>query len=260
MKQITPGLVSITFRQLKAAEIIELCQQAKLEAIEWGGDVHVPHGDLKVAKEVAAMTADAGMQVAAYGSYYRVGVSEHDGLAFETVLETAQHLQAPSIRVWPGNRGSANSDDAYRQWIISELQRISEMAAPTGIPVTLEYHAGTLTDTDASARKLLDEIGHPNCRTLWQPPNGQDFEKSMEGLRAVLPDMQNVHVFHWWPTNQERHELEAGRDRWINYLELATDCGHPFYALLEFVKDDRPQQLLEDASTLREWIEEIQRD
>ncbi len=62
-----PGLVSITFRQLTAAEIIALMTQAGLAAIEWGGDIHVPHGDEAQARAVARMGADAGLHVAAYG-------------------------------------------------------------------------------------------------------------------------------------------------------------------------------------------------
>ena len=67
------GLVSITFRRLSPREIVKLVKKSGLEGIEWGGDVHVPHGDLSVAREVATMTQEEGLVVAAYGSYYRVG-------------------------------------------------------------------------------------------------------------------------------------------------------------------------------------------
>src|SRR5690242_18609852 len=96
------GLVSVTFRQLPPQQIVELAAQGGLAAIEWGGDVHVPHGELQTARRVLERTRQAGLQVAAYGSYYRVGVSPAQGLAFESVLETALALQAPTIRVWAG--------------------------------------------------------------------------------------------------------------------------------------------------------------
>ena len=44
---IKSGLVSITFRELNPLEIIRLVSKAGLDGIEWGGDVHVPHGDIK---------------------------------------------------------------------------------------------------------------------------------------------------------------------------------------------------------------------
>src|SRR6185312_7605034 len=104
---ISPGLVSITFRALTPAEVIALVRQAGLRGIEWGGDIHVPHGDAGRAREVRGLTQGAGLQVAAYGSYYKAGVSEDAGLAFGRVLETAVTLGAPVIRVWAGGAGSA---------------------------------------------------------------------------------------------------------------------------------------------------------
>ena len=49
----------------------------------------MPHGNLVRAREVRQLTLDAGLTVAAYGSYYKVNKSETDGLRFATVLETA---------------------------------------------------------------------------------------------------------------------------------------------------------------------------
>lgn len=257
MSKITPGLVSITFRSLSVSEIISLSKDAKLGSIEWGGDVHVPHGEVETAKAVSDQTREAGLEVAAYGSYYRVGASEQDGLDFQSVLNSAKALQAPCIRVWPGNRGSEDADRAFRKWVTEELRRISSMAGDAGINVVLEYHGGTLTDADASALQLLEEVNHPNCRTLWQPPNGQAFEDSLQGLKNILPWLENVHAFHWWPTARDRFPLAEGEDRWKEYLALAADCDHPFHVLLEFVCNDQPDQLVEDSKTLRRWIEEL---
>src|SRR6185312_13188931 len=99
---ISPGLVSITFRALTPAEVIALARQAGLRGIEWGGDIHVPHGNGARAREVKEMTAEAGLTVAAYGSYYRAGQADSSGLTFDAVLETALELGAPLIRVWAG--------------------------------------------------------------------------------------------------------------------------------------------------------------
>src|SRR5687768_14765950 len=65
--RIQPGLVSVTFRKLSPAEVVRVAVDAGLTSIEWGGDIHVPHGDLARAKEVAAMTTEAGLSASAYG-------------------------------------------------------------------------------------------------------------------------------------------------------------------------------------------------
>ncbi|MET0262082.1 MAG: sugar phosphate isomerase/epimerase, partial [Rariglobus sp.] len=73
---IYPGLVSVTFRKLSPNEVAGLVKKAGLKGIEWGGDIHVPHGDLARAREVRELTLEHGLKTAAYGSYYRAGQSE----------------------------------------------------------------------------------------------------------------------------------------------------------------------------------------
>jgi sugar phosphate isomerase/epimerase len=248
---IRAGLVSVTFRRLDPAEVVELVHRAELDAIEWGGDVHVPHGDLSAAEVVGTMTRDAGVDVAAYGSYYRVGVSPDEGLPFEPVLESA-----PMIRVWPGQVASREADAGYRRRVVDDSRRIAALAADAGLSVSYEYHANSLTDTADSALRLLTEVDRPRVHTLWQPPVGADTETCLRELRAVLPWLTNVHVFHVWPAVTDRHPLAAGQDRWRRYLSLLASSGRDHTALLEFVQDSDPAAFLEDAATLRSWLAE----
>lgn len=251
-KNIRPGLVSVTFRGLEAGAIVDLAVRARLEAIEWGGDVHVPHGDLKAARQVSRLTADAGLAVAAYGSYYVVGNDAN--LPFETVLETALELGAPIIRVWAGNKGSADAGTEYRELIADESRRIGDLAEAAGLAVSYEYHAGTLTDTSQSAVSLLESVSHNAIRTYWQPPVGLSLQECRQELEAVLPWLTNVHVFHWYPSAADRLPLSEGADRWDAYLDIAASTGREHFALLEFVKDGEPGSLLRDAAVLREWL------
>ena len=251
---LTPGLISVTFRKRSPAEIIALVSQANLRAIEWGGDVHVPHGDLHRSMEVRRQMQDSGLVVSAYGSYYRVGQSEREGLSFECVLETAVALAAPTIRVWAGTVGSQQADAAYRARIIEESRRIADVAAAANVSISYAFHGGTLTDTNESACRLLREVDHPNVYTFWQPPNGEQPAYCLAGLQALLPRLTHVHVFHWWPTASDRRPLAEGRDRWAQYLRAIRATGRDHFASLEFVRNDSLNAFLEDAQTLRHWL------
>ncbi|MDD5261746.1 MAG: TIM barrel protein [Methylacidiphilales bacterium] len=253
---LKPGLVSITFRKLTPPQIVALCSRAGVSGIEWGGDVHAPHGDLEVAKRVSKLTRDAGLEVAAYGSYYRVGSSEQDGLPFEKVLDSAVALAAPRIRVWGGVKGSAQADEAYFNWVSDESSRIAALAQEAGVRISYEYHEGTLLDTIPSALKLMEKAGHPNLEFLWQPPHRVELSHCLRSLESVLPRLSNVHVFHWWPDPGTRLPLADGAGPWRQYLDILLANGKPRYCLLEFVKDDEPAQFLEDAATLKRWISE----
>ena len=248
---IRPGLVSISFRKLTTIEIIALCVRAGLQGIEWGGDVHVPHGDADVARDVAQATVAAGLSVAAYGSYYRVGETQ-DNPEFADALASAQALGAPTIRVWPGKRGSADADAAYRSQVVGDLQRIASMAAEAGIAVACEFHGGTLTDTNDSALAMYQEANHPNLLAYWQPMVGHPLSYCVDGLTALLPRLSNLHLFHWAVQDGKRvrEPLATGTDRCAQYLAVADQAQGDRWALLEFVRDDDPEQLVADAATL----------
>lgn len=249
---IYPGLVSITFRQLQPADVVNLVSRAGLSAIEWGGDVHVPHGDIKQAANAKMMTLDAGLQVAAYGSYYRVGHPEA-GL-FEATLETAYELGAPVIRVWPGKQGSNVADEAYWDLVVADSRRIADFAAQVGINIVYEFHAKTLTDTATSTLRLLNAVAHDNIKSLWQPPRYSTLEDNLSSLDAVLPWLHNLHLFSWHQETGERLPLAAEQAKWQQYLHKASTTGRDHFALLEFVKGDSPEQFLEDAATLKKWL------
>lgn len=244
------GLVSVSFRKLSPSEIVALCVQSGLEAIEWGGDIHVPPGGERSASEVGELTRSAGLSVAAYGSYYRL--ASPDGPDFSSVLASAVALGAPVIRVWAGNRGSAESGIAEKQAVAEDALRCADLAASRNIRLAYEFHQGTLTDTTESARELLDATAHPFIKTLWQPPHGLSLEDCLASLRAVLPRLEHVHVFHWWPDPSCRLPLADGRDRWTAYLEELRANSKDCALLLEFVRGDDPACLAEDAKTLRE--------
>jgi sugar phosphate isomerase/epimerase len=232
-----------------------LAVQAGVSSIEWGGDVHVPAGEINRAREVGRWTREAGLMVSAYGSYYRLGGGGNESAPFERVLAGAAALAAPTIRVWAGAKGSVDCSAQERREIIDDTLRVAEMAGRAGITVSLEYHDGTLTDTRASVRALLDELDHPNIEFLWQPSHGEPVEACAGRLLDVLPRLRNVHVFHWWPTARERHPLIEGETRWRTYIDIVRETGRPADFLLEFVLNDSPGQFLADAATLRRFLE-----
>ena len=156
------GVASVTFRQMRPDEVIDLAVKAGLEAIEWGGDVHVPHGDIKAAAETLKMTKDAGLIVSSYGSYYRVGCDKNTNPPFEAVLNTAIRLGASCIRVWAGDRGSDKADEKWWDTVVEDSINIAAIAQKENINIAYEFHGNTLTDTNESAVRLIKAVGMQN--------------------------------------------------------------------------------------------------
>ena len=251
---IRPGLVSITFRKLSPRQIVDLVVQAGLDAIEWSGDVHAPHGDMAKAREIAQMTADAGLSMPTYGSYYRVG--HRADVPFPDILVSAVALGTPTIRVWAGKVGSAEADADYWNGVVADSQRIVDLAATEGIGIAYEFHGNTLTDSAESARRLLEEVNRPNLRSLWQPPKGSTIEQNRAGIDTLAPWISHIHTFSWRIEEGQtiRLPLDEYAIQWKEYLARISALGGDRYALLEFVRNDDPAQFLADAVTLRGWL------
>lgn len=249
-----PGLVSVTFKDSPCEEVIHHARRAGLQAIEWHGRNHVPHGDLSTARRIGQQTRSAGLAVAAYGSYYVLGQSEGAGLSFDRVLQTAEVLEAPMIRVWAGDQNPDAVSAADRAHILEEAGRVADLAAGRQIQVVFEFHQDTLTQTAKSCAALLTELGHPNIRTYWQPAPALDARQNRAELRRVLPWLVGLHVFHWGPTHRDRHPLAQGESAWTQYLELAGLRSGSLDVLLEFVKGGAVEQFHEDAAVLHRWL------
>jgi len=257
MPRLSPGLVSVTFRQLGWQDIIEQTVAAGLAGIEWGGDIHVPHGDLARAQRVGRACSDAGLAVPTYGSYYRLGQEAGtDNPGFAAVLDTAEALGSRHIRVWPGVKGSAEAGADYRKRVAEEALALGAQARKRGMKLVYEYHGGTLTDSVASAEQLLKDTAHPGIDTLWQPINGADEQTNLASVHSVLPRLVNVHVFHWRMTHEgiDRRPLAEGRERWLTYFREIRQTGRDHACLIEFVRGDSLDMFHQDARVLKELL------
>lgn len=255
---IKTGLVSISFRKFTVKDIVSAVAKAGLSGIEWGGDVHVPHGDLIRAKEVAAQTKDYGLEIPCYGSYYRAGWRDPANPSVQAVVDTAAELGAPLIRIWAGRQGSSETSPSSRQTIIDAINTCVTAAKKARIKVALEYHANTLTDTFQSTVELLASIEDPYLQTLWQPPLGSEPAQNLKHIQSLLPRLANLHVFHWTLDSngvRQKQPLATGKADWIQYIAAARPNVGTRYALLEFVKDDSLDQFYQDATTLRNLLQ-----
>ena len=252
-----PGLVSITFRALSPRDIISACAASQLEGIEWGADIHAPPGDLENAREVGQMTRDAGLEVAAYGSYWRC-----DETPFEPILEAALAMGSPLIRVWPGKVDARESKRDDWTQISQHLTAATALARDAGVQVATEFHGGTLTSSGASARRLMQSSGKEQLSTLWQPlRRGPDFEAQIEEnvaeLYCVAPYLSNVHVYEWADDAEgKRQRLPLSQSAsWPCYVEELRQIGGSRWLLLEFVPGDEPAILAREAAALRGFID-----
>lgn len=246
------GLTSISFRELDYKKIIDICVKNKVDIIEWGGDIHVPPGDLKIAKEVGEATRSKGIETFSYGSYYHLSENENIGESFTEILDTAEALGCHLIRIWAGDTTKIKDIEEECEKNIAELKSICAMAAEKNMMIGLEYHRDTLTETKEMTLKLLKGVNMDNLSTYWQPNPDISHEERLQEIRLLKDYICNVHVFYWIAGKEGdiRKPLWAGRKQWDQYWELLKDCNCP--GIIEFVKDNTIKQFEEDIQELKD--------
>ena len=252
---LTPGLCSVTFRTLDVMDVARRARSAGLHTVEWGTDVHVPLDDVAAQERVRAIAADDGPAVASLGTYYRADATGTGDPT--TVVRAAQRAGAPRVRVWAGSTGSIDATRSEREDVIARLRDMAAVAADIYpmLTIGIELHAGTLADSETTAARLLDDIDRETVGSYWQPGIGVPDEVALDGLRLLRERVVAVHAFSWWPAN-ERHPLSARGEFWRDVFAVLQEQARPTDVLLEFVPDDDPAILPDEAATLRQLIEE----
>lgn len=244
MKQV--GLTSVTFRGLSIEEIIKISANLGLTCIEWGSDVHIKPDDQEAIAQVMKFSKQYQIQIASYGSYYKLCQGLDPKQDFQKILSTAIQLEAPVIRVWAGRTASKEVDKQYYKSAAEELQMLCDMAKEHNIQIGLEYHRKSLTDTSESTLKLIELTNRDNLYTYWQVNPELSVEQNIQEIKEILPYLLYVHVFCWQADNS-RLLLEDGVTDWQQYINL---LGERTY-LFEFVLDDSLSNLKKDVMTMK---------
>ncbi|MFA4945413.1 MAG: sugar phosphate isomerase/epimerase [Lentisphaeria bacterium] len=107
-------------------------------------------------------------------------------------VHLATLLGAPKIRTFvdagPDGIGSAAATPAHWNRAVGHLKTITAMAP--GILFAMETHAHTLADTPASTLRLLDRVGAPNLKVLYQP----EASHTIENYRRLRPHVVHLHL------------------------------------------------------------------
>lgn len=245
------GFTTVTFRDLSPAEVCKIADENDIRNIEWGGDIHLPPLEKEKAAETAALNKKYSLCALSYGSYYRLGAKDFE--LWREICEAASQIGAKVIRIWMGEKSSCDvNEDLFRE-MVEETKKLAEAAAEKNLTVAFEFHHGTYNDSGATSLRFLKAVDMDNVKTYWQPFSTKE---DTENLKAVLPYLAGVHVFHWNKYGK-RYALKRGKRKWKKFISLiAESCGDMNY-IMEFVKKDSVNQFKKDLAALRGILEEV---
>lgn len=178
---------SVAFRHMNttAAMLADYTLDAGFDGLE----IWAPHARA-LFDDWQALPRRPGVPMLA--GYLPLGEDTFSPTEAQELCALAQGWGAARVRLFAGSAGSAMASPSLRARILADLRHCANIAQDHGLRIALETHPGTLADSPAATRVLLDEVAHPAL--------GVNFD-----------------VLHVW---------EAGADPLQAFAALASDVVH----------------------------------
>ena len=247
MNSFKLGLCSVTFRKLSAAKVVEIAKKAGIGYIEWGGDVHITNTE--EARIVKSICANEGIKICSYGSYYRVGCG--DKSKWEEICKIAKAMNAPSVRVWLGEKGSAETTQAEYNRILDDLKSICSVARKYNLSVCPECHDNTYNDNTDAFLKIKNELKADNFKTYFQSRYCR-FDYDIDRIERTFDSVENVHVSYRDMAKEQRFKK---KDKYYldKLLKKLLEMNFNGIILVEFTKGSKEKNFIKDVNRLKAY-------
>jgi sugar phosphate isomerase/epimerase len=262
------GLCTIAFRDKLLDAALDSAQALGFDGVEiWGREPHLSEAfDENRVRTAARMAHARGLEIPVLGSYYRAGATsprESNGVRLEDTIHTGRCLHVPIIRVWASDVPSAAANADIWHETVDGIRRACDLADDLEMLIAAEMHSGTLADTGASARKLVERVDRPNFRLNFQVA-AHDYggETALARLEAALPSVAHVHAqnyAHLTVNGEPVKQSPLRRGVW-DYGALVgrlKEAGYDGYLAVEFPfaeGDRRTPALADDIGYLRSVV------
>jgi L-ribulose-5-phosphate 3-epimerase len=152
-------------------------------------------------------------------------------------VEAAAYLGCHCIRV---NAYADGSPDDQAKRVAEGLRKLSEIAEPVGINVTVENHGG-LSSNGAWLARVIRSVGHPRCGTLPDFGNftikeGQEYDR-YKGVQELMPLAKAV--------SAKSHDFDdKGNETHTDYLKMmkiVVGAGYHGYVGIEYEGSKMPE-------------------
>lgn len=252
------GLCTISSKEDSVENIAQIARRAGADGIEVWGDGHIGDDSPERCQQISSTGSENGLEIPVYGSYLRPGSSDFDD-RLSAELETADALDATFIRVWAGEQEYQNCTDEHWERTISDLDRLGDAAERVGIAVTVERHAGTVTNRTDGAAALIDQVDRPEIGLNWQPLFEHGPEAVIDDAERLADRTNNVHMQAVYePETDERCALADAYFDVDSVLRAFERVGFDGYVELEFVTQRSPYEaaVTADIAFLRSLLDE----
>jgi sugar phosphate isomerase/epimerase len=185
-------------------------------------------GELKEARQ---MIRDAGLKVSAIGSpigKVRLDQPFEPHLdKFKHAVELAEYFETPFIRMFSYYAPEGGNIDDYRDQVMERMAAKVEVVEGSSVTMVHENEAHIYGHTAANCVDMVETVGSPKLRLVYDPANfvwGEKITNNVEVCWPVMkPHVVHVHIKDWKLGSQDIGSLPGQGDGQIR--ELLTELA-----------------------------------
>lgn len=173
-----------------------------------------------------------------------------------TGLQSCHDLEIPLLVLFPGRRHvlAPAPMEMVRGILLEELHGLLELAQRLGVTIGLENGPTLFLDRARDVAAVIDELGHPALRMVFDVANSYMVEDPVDALADALP---HVALLHLSDTNRSRWAHAPVGQGEVPFPDIAGALRNARYrgiSVMEIVDLDQPDTALHtSANALEEW-------
>lgn len=162
-------------------------------------------------------------------------------------IKVAHELNCKTLLLCAGNELSNLTREQQHKNIVDNLKQSTKIVENEGVSLALEPlnvivdHKGYYLYTSAEGFQILEEVGSPNIKLLYDIYHQQITEGHL--IATIARNIDRIVHFHVADV-PGRHEPGTGEINYANIFRTVDDLGYKGYFGLEFVPTKSPEETL----------------
>lgn len=232
-------------------------------------------------QHVRELADSLGLEISCLTPYYSHfnssddSLRQHDMEGIRTVVEYAEILQAPCVRIYGGNISSDTTDNEEEMYsrLVESLQVLGNFAHAHGVRLAVENHFNTMTVSARQSIEISRRIGNPAVGILYDQANlaftgNEDFQEavSLQGEKIYYVHVKDL-IFrskdHTFSSSDVSHPDENERNvttrivgegilDWQSILQILKDRGYDGWLSFEYERRWHPLDIPDAAIGMRQ--------
>jgi 3-dehydroshikimate dehydratase len=230
------GFCSVSFREenIGLKDIIKIVASTGYDSIEiWSN--HLIAEEVDYIREAVA---EHGLSVSMFSPYFNFTDTKKEWLESienaKKIIEYADRLNSPLVRVFTGVLGSAEATQEQYQNCVDGIRKVAEMADDKGISLAIETHPRTLVDDVDSSARLIESVNRSNVGLNLDIYHLFEVVGDPVGIFKRLKDV----VFHIHAKNAHLSDIEKKENPHLFLHDL--QAKQRFYGIAYLKEGDMP--------------------